>query len=85
VDERVHEMSLKVSTRCHPFCPREVTYYVHEMSATHCQCPRSKLSKFRILPYSEIVVRGQNLKFQVICKKMAMFEQLNDQLLVNSK
>jgi hypothetical protein len=25
------------------------------------QCPRSKLSKFRILPYSEIVARGQNL------------------------
>ena len=25
----------KVSTRCHPFCPQEVTYYVHEMSATH--------------------------------------------------
>ena len=24
-------------------------------------------------------------KFQVICQKMAMFEQLNDQLLVNSK
>jgi hypothetical protein len=23
--------------------------------------PRSKLSKFRILPYSEIVVRGHNL------------------------
>ena len=24
----------KVSTRCHLFCPRDVTYYVHEMSAT---------------------------------------------------
>ena len=35
--------------------------------------------------YSEIVVRGQNLLFQVICQKMAMFEQLNDQLLVISK
>ena len=33
----------KVSTRCHPFCQREVTYYVHEMSATHedsCPCLR---------------------------------------------
>ena len=27
----------------------------------HCQCLRSKLSKFRILPYSEMVVGGQNL------------------------
>ena len=26
----------KMSTRCHPFCPRNVTYYVHEMSATRC-------------------------------------------------
>ena len=24
----------KVSTKCHPFCPRDVTFYVHEMSAT---------------------------------------------------
>jgi hypothetical protein len=32
-----------------------------------------------------IVVIGQNLSFQVICQKMPMFEQLNDQLLVNSK
>ena len=31
------------------------------------------------------ILRGQNLSFQVICQKMAMFEQLNDQLLVNSK
>ena len=49
------------------------------------QCPRSKLIKLRIMPYSKIVVRGQNLQFQLICQKMAMFEQLNDQLLVNSK
>ena len=35
--------------------------------------------------YSEIVVRGQNLQFQVICQNMAMFEQLNDKLLVDSK
>ena len=34
VDIFVHEMSPKVSTRCHPFCPRNVAYYVHEMSAT---------------------------------------------------
>ena len=34
---------------------------------------------------SVIAVRDQNLQFQVICQKMAMFEQLNDQLLVNSK
>ena len=33
----VHEMSPKVSTKSHPFCPREVTYYVHEMSATQSQ------------------------------------------------
>ena len=31
------------------------------------------------------ILRGKNLSFQVICQKMAMFEQLNDQLLVNSK
>ena len=51
----------------------------------HCQCPRTKLGKFRILPYSEIVVRGQKLQFQVICQKLSVSEQLNDQLLVNSK
>ena len=33
--KNVHKMSLKVSTRCHLFCPWDVTYYVHEMSATH--------------------------------------------------
>ena len=37
--------------------------------------------KFRILPYFEIFIRSQNLKFQVICQKMAVFEQLNDQVL----
>ena len=36
-------------------------------------------SKFRILPDSEIVVILGNLS------KMAVFEQLNDQLLVDSK
>ena len=51
----------------------------------HLQCHRSNFSKFRIMPYSEIVVRGQNLQFQVICQKMAMCEQLNDQLLLDSK
>ena len=35
VDKSVHKMSPKVSTRCHLFCPWDVTYYVHEMSATH--------------------------------------------------
>ena len=25
----------KMSTKCHPLCPRNVTFYVHEMSATH--------------------------------------------------
>jgi len=40
---------------------------------------------FRIMAYSDIVVRGQNLSFQVICQKMAMFEEVNDQFLVNSK
>ena len=30
----VHEMSPKVSTRSHPFCLWEVTYHLHEMSAT---------------------------------------------------
>ena len=43
VDKNVHEMSPKVSTRCHPFCPRNVTYFVHEMSATpkrQFQCPK---------------------------------------------
>ena len=29
--------------------------------------------------------RGQNPSFQVICQKMPIFEQLNDQLLVNPK
>ena len=29
----------------------------------HLQCPRSKLGKFRITPYSEIVARGPNPKF----------------------
>ena len=24
----------KMSTKCHPLCPRDVTFYVHEMSAT---------------------------------------------------
>ena len=33
------------------------------------------------MPYSQILVRDQNLQFQVICQKMPMFEQLNDQLL----
>ena len=33
----------------------------------------------------KLLLRGQNLSFQVICQKMAVFEQLNDQLLVNSK
>ena len=31
--------------------------------------PKSKLSKFRILPYAEIVVCGQNEQFQAICQK----------------
>jgi hypothetical protein len=35
VDKSVHEKSPKVSMRSHPFCPREITCYVHEMSATH--------------------------------------------------
>ena len=35
VDKSAHEMSPKVSTRYHLFCPRDVNYYVHEMSATH--------------------------------------------------
>ena len=43
------------------------------------------MSKFRILPYSKIVARGQNLQCQEICQKMGMFEQVNDQLLVESK
>ena len=34
--KNVHEMSPKVSTRCHLFCPRDVTYYIHEISATQC-------------------------------------------------
>ena len=34
VDIFVNEMSPKVSMKCHLFCPRDVTYYVHDMSAT---------------------------------------------------
>ena len=37
------------------------------------------------MSYSKIVVRGQNLQFQVICQKMAMFKQLNGQLLLEWK
>ena len=29
----------------------------------HLQCHRSKLGKFRTMPYSEIIVKGQNPKF----------------------
>ena len=47
--------------------------------------PNGQSIKLRIMSYSEIVVRGQNLQFQVICQNMAMFEQLNDKLLVDSK
>ena len=36
--KNVHEMLPKVSTRCHLFCQRDVTYYVHEMSATQIWC-----------------------------------------------
>ena len=32
--------------------------------------------------YSEIVIKGLNLKFQAICQKMAVFEQLNGKSLV---
>ena len=50
------------------------------------QYPWSKLSKFRILPYFEIVVilRPKSVISGNLSKK-AVFEQLNDQLLVNSK
>ena len=51
---------------------------------TYFGWPRSKLSKFRILSYLEIAVRGQNPSFQEVYQKMAVFEQLNDQLLVSS-
>ena len=42
-----------------------------------------KVGKFRIMSYSEIVVSGQNPS--VICQKIDMFEQINDQRLVGSK
>ena len=29
----------------------------------HLQCPCSKLNKFKLMSYSEIVVKGQNLSF----------------------
>ena len=45
---------------------------------------RSKLSKFRIIPYSVIVEETKIHNFRLISRKMAMFEQLNDQFLVNS-
>ena len=45
------------------------------------QRPGSKVRKFRIKPYSQIAVRGQK---SAICQKLAMSEQLNDQLLVVS-
>jgi hypothetical protein len=32
-----------------------------------------------------IVVRDENLSFRVICQKIAMFEQLNEQLLVKNE
>ena len=44
----------------------------------------SKLSKFKIFTLSEIVVRGKNPYFLVICQKLTMLEQLTDQLLVES-
>ena len=34
--------------------------------------------------YFEIVVRDQNLQFQVLCQRMAIFEQLNDHVLDTS-
>ena len=37
------------------------------------------------MPYTEIVVGGQNLQFQVICQKLAVFEQLDGELQVDSK
>ena len=43
------------------------------------KCPGSKLSLFRIMPYSEIAARGHNPYF---VKKIAISEQLNDQLLM---
>ena len=46
------------------------------------QCPRSKVSKFRFLYFYEIVEIDQK---EDLVKKMAMLEQLNDQLLVDSK
>ena len=36
-----------MSTRCHPFCPRNVTYYVHEMSATPFNNPRPKSTSWK--------------------------------------
>ena len=46
---------------------------------------RSKLSNVKNMPYSEISDSVQNLQDQVICQKMATFDQLNDHFLVNSK
>ena len=42
-----------------------------------CNNISQNLAKFRILPYSEIVARGQNPSKSKICQKMAMFKQLN--------
>ena len=57
----------QVSTRCHHFCPQDLTYYVHEMSATLTECFGFFLFEKR---------RGQFILFSVTLdrKKQAFFE-----------
>ena len=57
VDKSVYEMSPKVSMRCHLFCPRDITDYVHEMSAT--------LFKTVNLSYAHIPVFLRELKIHI--------------------
>ena len=40
--QKCPEMSPKVSTRCHLFCSRDITYYVYEMSATQLNLHKQK-------------------------------------------
>ena len=52
MDKSVYEMSPKVSTRCHLFCPGDVTYYVHEMSATHSiSCNLTRIINLNMICY----------------------------------
>ena len=63
------------------FFTHMVKYILYGHFIPYGHFPLWTLFHMDILPYGQFA----DSPFQVICQKMAMFEQLNDQLLVNSK